>query len=173
MLRCEHLADAAPGGHDMCARSWAWGLAAAWVASPLFAFAAFVLMRRLMAAVKGWTEPVILNPKGRRAGGTSSASMRVCALNMCLLPGGFSFSGSWLFDGDDKKRERIDMLLAILDDYDVVMLNEMWGCWWSSYHTDFFERASERGFYVCSSPVRRLSRCLSQHVSAPTFCIGP
>ena len=146
MLGCEHLADAAPDGQDLCARSWAWGLAAAWVTSPVFAFAAFVLMGRLMAAVKAWTEPTILTPKkGLRAGATSAESFRVCTINMCLLPGGFSFAGSWLFDGDDKKSERIDMLLAILDDYDVIMLNEMWGCWWSSYHTDFFERASERG----------------------------
>ena len=158
MLGCEHLADATPDGQDLCARSWAWGLAAAWVTSPVFAFAAFVLMGRLMAAVKAWTEPTILTPKkGLRAGATSAESFRVCTINMCLLPGGFSFAGSWLFDGDDKKSERIDMLLAILDDYDVIMLNEMWGCWWSSYHPDFFERASERGFYVCSSRVRRPS----------------
>ena len=83
----------------------------------------------------------------------SQADLRVAALNMCLLPGGWSFSGRYLLDGDDKKEERIERLLAMMEDYDVLLLNELWGCWWSSLHTRFFQRATERGFYVCYSRV--------------------
>ena len=50
-------------------------------------------------------------------------------------------------------RERIDMLLKLLDDYDVILLNELWGCWWSSFHTLFFRHAVNRGFFVCGTPV--------------------
>ena len=153
MLRC-NLADIAPDERDLCGKHWAWGLAAAWLTSPLFAFAVFVTMRRLNAAMQSWREPFILNPTSRNSEVyKGAASLRVCALNMCLLPGGVSFSGSWLFDGDDKKKERIDMLLSFLDDYDVILLNEMWGCWWSSYHLDFFKGAADRGFYICATPV--------------------
>jgi len=145
--------------HDLCmgVEGWLWGIVAAWLASPLVGLGLFLLMRRYMAAATSRI-PFVLQP----APGAPAApleehdrdgTMRLLVLNMCLLPGGLSFSGSWLIDGNDKKDERIDMLLANLDHYDVMLLNEMWGCWWSSFHTRFFQLATERGFYVCASPV--------------------
>ena len=50
--------------------------------------------------------------------------LRVLALNMCLLPAGINFSGSFLVDGDDRKVERIGMLSDLIDDFDIVLLNE-------------------------------------------------
>jgi hypothetical protein len=131
------------------AQHWAVALAAAWLTSPLACFFAFVLMRCCM---KSSANPVILKPS--KPAPAAATTMRVISLNMCLLPGGLSFSGSWLFDGNDKKEQRLAMLLEKLDECDVLLLNELWGCWWSSYHTSFFRRAVERGFYVCVSPVR-------------------
>jgi len=153
MQQCAIGVDMAFGEHDLCTGSqhWAVALAGAWLTSPLACFFAFVLMRNGMRSARPG-RPFILKPSNPAA--TAGASMRVVSLNMCLLPGGLSFSGSWLFDGDDRKEERIRMLLATLDDCDVLLLNEMWGCWWSSYHTSFFRQAKERGFYVCASPVR-------------------
>lgn len=52
-------------------------------------------------------------------------SLRVLALNMCLLPGGLNFSGSFLVDGDDRKAERLGMLVDLIEDYDIVLLNEV------------------------------------------------
>ena len=52
-------------------------------------------------------------------------SLRVLALNMCLLPAGFNFSGSFLVDGDDRKAERLGMLVDLIEDYDIVLLNEV------------------------------------------------
>ena len=53
--------------------------------------------------------------------------LRVLALNMCLLPAGINFSGSFLVDGDDRKVERLGMLLDLIEDYDIVLLNEVDG----------------------------------------------
>lgn len=133
--------------------SWALKLALAWIASPLVCFVCFVLMRRLQKNQR--LAPIVLAPAPGTAttADGSQADLRVAALNMCLLPGGWSFSGRYLLDGDDKKEERIERLLAMMEDYDVLLLNEMWGCWWSSLHTRFFQRATERGFYVCYSRV--------------------
>lgn len=143
------LTMAESGGVD----GWVWALAAAWVASPLGAFACFVLMRYCMAAINS-RDPFILHPATKTACATAQISkLRVVAINMCLLPGGLSFSGSWLIDGNDRKMERIDMLLKLLDDYDVILLNELWGCWWSSFHTLFLRHAVDRGFFVCGTPV--------------------
>jgi hypothetical protein len=131
-------------------------LLGAWITSPLCAFSAFVAMRCIRNAVRQ-QGPFILSPAtGMAVNAMANAgdSLRAAAINMCLLPGGLAFSGSWLLDGDDKKKERIDKLLKLMDDYDVVLLNELWGCWWSSFHTHFYQRAIERGFYVCASPVR-------------------
>ena len=50
--------------------------------------------------------------------------LRVLALNMCLLPAGINFSGSFLVDGDDRKVERIGMLSDLIDGFDIVLLNE-------------------------------------------------
>lgn len=142
------------------------GLLAAWLASPLAGFAFFLLMRRWMLAkshpfvlrpVPGAVissaedEPFTLRPAAAPAQDRRS-TMRVLSLNMCLLqlPGGLSFSSTW----NDKKDERIDMLLGTLEKYDVLLINQMWGCWWSAHHTRFFQLATERGFYVCASPVR-------------------
>jgi hypothetical protein len=113
-----------------------------------------------------WNEPFVLRPAPDKVDPMdgSTADVRVCSVNMCLLPGGWSFSGSWLFDGDDKKEERINMLLVMLEDYDVLLLNEMWGCTWSSFHTRFFRRATESGFYVCATQV------LAFLVSCTQFC---
>ena len=157
MQQCVIGMDMAFGEHDLCAGSehWAVALAGAWLTSPLACFLAFVLMRYGMMSARS-TLPFILKPS-KPATETAGTSMRVVSLNMCLLPGGLSFSGCWLVDGDDRKEERIRMLLDKLDDCDVLLLNEMWGCWWSSYHTSFFRQAVERGFYVCASPVRNPS----------------
>jgi ABC-type siderophore export system fused ATPase/permease subunit len=36
-----------------------------------------------------------------------------------------NFSGSFLVDGNDRKRERLAMLLQLIEDYDIVLLNEV------------------------------------------------
>ena len=40
------------------------------------------------------------------------------------------------------------MLLDLIEEYDVVLLNEIWGSKWSSYHSDFMEKARNKGFNV-------------------------
>ena len=40
------------------------------------------------------------------------------------------------------------MLLDLIEEYDVVLLNEIWGSKWSSYHSDFIEKARNKGFNV-------------------------
>ena len=142
----------------MCsgAEEWIWTLAEAWVRSPLVCFVAFVVMCGFPKVARS-VEPFIIQPSSTAARAAvelgARSTMRVVSLNMCLLPGALSFSGSWFFDGDDKKSQRVDMLIEYLDECDVLLLNEMWGCWWSSYHETFFRRAVERGFHICASPV--------------------
>lgn len=153
MPTCGVLSEVANADDDLCAGVMA--LVVAWIASPLGAFVFFVLILCIRNAVTP-QRPFILSPTtGMAATAVAGAggTLRAVAINMCLLPGGLAFSGSWLLDGDDKKKERIDKLLKHMDDYDIVLLNELWGCWWSSFHTHFYQRAIERGFHVCASPV--------------------
>jgi len=51
--------------------------------------------------------------------------VRIMAVNMCLLPAGINFSGRFLLDGNDRKEERLAALAALLDDYDIVLINEL------------------------------------------------
>ena len=43
----------------------------------------------------------------------------------CLLPAGLNFSGAYLLDGNDRKSERLGMLIELMDDFDIVLLNEV------------------------------------------------
>jgi hypothetical protein len=118
MQHCAHWEGMASAESDLHAgaQDWAVALAAAWLTSPLACFLAFVLMRSCMKASQS-ASPVILKPS-KPAPAAVSTTMRVISLNMCLLPGGLSFSGSWLFDGDDRKEQRLAMLLEKLDECD-------------------------------------------------------
>jgi hypothetical protein len=74
---------------------------------------------------------------------------------MCLLPAGVNFSGSYLFDGDDRKAERLLKLEAMLDDFDIVLLNEMWGSALegaTNPRRNFLFSASKKGFNVVTDP---------------------
>ena len=67
----------------------------------------------------------------------------------CLLPAGLNFSGAYLLDGDDRKHERLGMLVELMQDFDIVLLNEVWACKWSlSTHRNFIGQAIKLGFNV-------------------------
>jgi len=74
--------------------------------------------------------------------------VRIMAVNMCLLPAGINFSGRFLLDGNDRKEERLAALAALLDDYDIVLINELWGSIWSDHHKKFLSAASCKGFNI-------------------------
>jgi len=74
--------------------------------------------------------------------------VRIMAVNMCLLPAGINFSGRFLLDGNDRKEERLAALAALLDDYDIVLINELWGSIWSGHHRKFLSAASCKGFNI-------------------------
>jgi len=75
----------------------------------------------------------------------------------CLLPSGINFSGTFLLDGNDRKTERLGMLVQLIEDYDIILLNEMWGCSWSSHHSNFIAKARTKGFNVVSDPIGAVS----------------
>ena len=54
--------------------------------------------------------------------------MCVCIRARCLLPAGLNFSGAYLLDGDDRKHERLVMLVELMQDFDIVLLNEVCVC---------------------------------------------
>jgi len=89
-------------------------------------------------------------------GETDMVVVKIFSINMCLLPAGVNFSGSYLFDGDDRKAERLQKLESMLDDYDIVLLNEMWGSAFegaTSSRCKFLFNASKKGFNVVTDPV--------------------
>eukprot|EP00960_Hanusia_phi_P057568 763601-Hanusia_phi.AAC.5 len=97
--------------------------------------------------------PIVLIPSNSCLPRNSNHEVRILSLNVCLLPGGMTFSGKWLFDGNDRKEDRSEKLMALVRNYDIVLLNELWGCWWSSYHTRFTRQAVEAGYHVVTTPV--------------------
>jgi hypothetical protein len=56
------------------------------------------------------------------------ACVCVCIRARCLLPAGLNFSGAYLLDGDDRKHERLVMLVELMQDFDIVLLNEVCVC---------------------------------------------
>ena len=97
---------------------------------------------------------------------------------MCLLPAGVNFSGSYLFDGDDRKAERLLKLEAMLDDFDIVLLNEMWGSALegaTNPRRNFLFSASKKGFNVVTDPagpVRMASTSASARLLVFYACSG-
>lgn len=78
--------------------------------------------------------------------GTTSESpeTRVMSLNACVLTAGFTFS----LDGKDMKDSRLDYIIDLSQDYDVIVLQEVWGCRWTRRHVKFYDRARAAGFNV-------------------------
>jgi len=102
--------------------------------------------------------PVVANaPRQQLRMNVDSGKVRILALNICLLPAGVNFSGKWLCDGDDKKAERLAQLEKLLDDFDIVLLNELWGSPWSGHHARFTGAALAKGFNVVTDPIGNVS----------------
>lgn len=97
--------------------------------------------------------PVVAHALRRQPRTESGGKIRILSLNICLLPAGINFSGKCLCDGDDRKAERLGKLEALLDDFDIVLLNELWGSSWSGHHDRFTATALCKGFDVVFDPI--------------------
>ena len=97
--------------------------------------------------------PVVVSATKQQLRADSEGKVRVLCLNICLLPAGINFSGKHLCDGDDRKAERLGKLLALIDDFDIVLLNELWGSPWSGHHARFTQEATAKGFHVVTDPI--------------------
>lgn len=97
--------------------------------------------------------PVVSHALRRQPRTESGGKIRILSLNICLLPAGINFSGKCLCDGDDRKAERLGKLEALLDDFDIVLLNELWGSSWSGHHDRFTAAALCKGFDVVFDPI--------------------
>ena len=78
----------------------------------------------------------------------SPAAIRMLSLNACVLAAGVTFSR----DGKDMKDERLECILNWAQEYDVTVLQEVWGSWWTKRHTTFYERANAAGLHVVHTP---------------------
>ncbi len=101
--------------------------------------------------------PVVVNAPCQELRASSSSQIRILSLNMCLLPAGINFSGKCLCDGDDRKAERLGKLVNLIDDFDIVLLNELWGSPWSGHHGKFTSEAVGKGFNVVTDPIGAIS----------------
>jgi endonuclease/exonuclease/phosphatase family metal-dependent hydrolase len=113
----------------------------------------FISCIRLRAARR----PVVVNAATTLLRADCGGHVRLLALNMCLLPAGINFSGKYLCDGDDRKAERLGKLLQLMDNYDIVLLNELWGSPWSGHHGRFTAAAGRMGFNVVTDPIGMVS----------------
>jgi len=68
--------------------------------------------------------------------------LKILSLNACVLASGLGFTS------DDRKDARLAAILDMAADYDVVLLQEVWGARWSSRHTEFYAAALQLGFDV-------------------------
>lgn len=68
--------------------------------------------------------------------------LKLLSLNACVLAPGLGFTS------DDRKDARLAAILGMAADYDVVLLQEVWGARWSSRHTNFYAAALKLGFDV-------------------------
>ena len=101
--------------------------------------------------------PVVLSTPRQQLRAEGGDKVRILALNICLLPAGINFSGKCLCDGNDQKARRLRQLADLLDDFDIVLLNELWGSPWSGHHGRFTETALQKGFNVVSDPIGAVS----------------
>jgi endonuclease/exonuclease/phosphatase family metal-dependent hydrolase len=99
------------------------------------------------------TRPIVANTPRQQLRPGSGGRVRILSLNICLLPAGINFSGKCLCDGNDRKAERLRKLADLLDDFDIVLLNEMWGSPWSGHHGRFTATALAKGFNVVTDPI--------------------
>jgi endonuclease/exonuclease/phosphatase family metal-dependent hydrolase len=97
--------------------------------------------------------PVVARAPQRQPRAQSGGRVRILSLNMCLLPAGINFSGRCLCDGDDRKGARLSKLEDLIDEFDIVLLNELWGSPWSSHHARFTATALSKGFDVVTDPI--------------------
>ena len=77
-----------------------------------------------------------------------SKGLRLLSLNACVLMAGVTFSR----DGDDMKDDRLEYILSLALGYDVTVLQEVWGSWWTKRHTQFFSQANDAGLHVVYTP---------------------
>ena len=105
--------------------------------------------------------PVVLAPdkprlssSGQLAKTPNSTQLRLLSLNACILVKGAGFAAT----GDDRKEERLRDFVDMLKDYDIVLLQEVWGCWWWEL-TSFYEACRQAGWYVVYSRVGLFMNC--------------
>jgi endonuclease/exonuclease/phosphatase family metal-dependent hydrolase len=101
--------------------------------------------------------PVVLNAAAQLLRADGGGHVRLLALNICLLPAGLNFSSKYCCDGNDRKAERLGKLLQLMDDFDIVLLNELWGSPLSYHHGRFTAAARRKGFNVATDPIGMVS----------------
>ena len=78
----------------------------------------------------------------------SSQGLRVLCWNICVPPWGkLNIGPSGVCVCSDQKRMRIKLMFDhVFAKYDILLLHEVWGAWYSWYQTAFLKEAKRHGF---------------------------